>query len=344
MALESNIYALWGAKQTAKGTPATEAKKRFVQVAGDLSANREDGSETFSNLERFAGMTDYVNTVAGEGSPGFEATPTETAWLCWMFFGADAVTGSADPWKHVFTPQTSGGFFGTFWKRVGGSVVQRQKFNDCRMSQLVLEGSTGQKVVRISPTIFSLDPAEIFTTDPTGAGLEMPTDAPFLWTEGVGTFEVNGVVLRGSSQFTATWDEGLSPYYGDDVVAIDLVTGNANISLGTTILVDSAGLGEYNKRIYGTATPAAGVKPLHVPEAVGSYKFKLTKANASGPVTPARTLELAFPGVKWAPDLSIPPSPDGGAVELSLAGSTRKVGSEPMSKITIEAPKEAFTG
>jgi hypothetical protein len=341
MALESNLYALWGAKQSAKGTPATEGKRRFNQVAGDLATNREDGSEGFSNLDRFGDMTDFVNTLTGEGNPGLQTTPTETAWLCWIFFGADTVVGAADPWKHTFTPQTNGGFWATFWKRVGGSVVQREKFNDCRVGQLVMEGSTGQKVVRITPAVLSLDPGEVFTVDPT---IEQPTEDPFLWTEGTGTFAVNTVVLKGSSQFTATWDEGLSPYYGDDVVAIDLVTGNANISLGCTILVDSAGQGEYNKRIYGEAAPTAGKKPLKVPENVGSYKFKLTKKNAAGALVPARTMEVEFPGVKWAPDLAIPPSPDGGAVELSLGGSMRKVGAEPGSKISIECGSAAFTG
>lgn len=342
MALESNLYALWAAKQTAKGTPATIGTKRFVQVAGDVATNREDGSENFSNLDRFGDMTDFVNTVAGEGSPGFEMMPTESAWLCWVFFGADTVTGAADPWKHEFTPQTAGGFWATMWKRVGGSVIQREKFNDCKLGQLVIEGSTAQKVMRIAPAVFSLDPGEIFTSDPLPA--TMTTEDPFLWTEGTGTFAVNATVLKGSSQFTATWDEGLSPYYGDDVVPVDLVTGNANIALGTTILVDAAGQGEYNKRIYGTATPTVGTKPLHTPENVGSYGFTLTKKNAAGVLTPSRKLIVEFPGVKWAPDLSIPPSTDGGAVELSLAGSMRKVGAEPGSKITIECGNAAFTG
>lgn len=341
MALESNIYALWGAKQTAKGTPATEATKKFRQVAGDMSTSREDGSEGFSDMDRFGNMTDYVNTLTGEGAPGIQATPTETAWLFWVFFGADTVTGAADPWKHVFTPQTNGGFWATFWKRVGASVARKDKFNDCKIGQLVLEGSTGQKVIRVTPSILALDPGEVFAVDPTG---EMPKEEPFLWTEGQGTFKVNGTVLKGSSQFTATWDEGLSPYYGDDVIAMDMITGNAQITLGTTILVDEEGHKEYNKRIYGTATPAAGVKPIKVPEAVGSYSFKLTKKNAAGVVTPARNMLVEFPGVKWAPDVAIPPSPDGGAVELSLGGGMRKVGVEPGSKITMEIGNAAFTG
>lgn len=343
MALESNLYALWGAKQVAKGTPAAEATKRFRQVAGDVSTSREDGSEGFSDMDRFGNMTDFVNTLSGQGAPGIQATPTEAAWLFWIFFGADTVTGAADPWKHVFTPQANGGFWATFWKRVGSSVTDKEKFNDCKVGQLVLEGSTGQKVIRVTPSILSLDPGEKFAVDP-AAPAEVPKEEPFLWTEGVGTFKVNGVVLKGSSQFTATWDEGLSPYYGDDVIAIDLVTGNAQITLGTTILVDQGGLEEYNKRIYGSAAPAAATKPLKVPEALGSYEFKLTKKNAAGEVVPKRNMLVQFPGVKWAPDVAIPPSPDGGAVELSLGGGMRKVAPEPGSRITMEIGNAAFTG
>lgn len=343
MALESNLYALWAAKQTAKGSPVagSASTKRFRQVAGDLAPNREDGSEGFSDMDRFGNMTDFVNTLSGEGSPGIQATPTEAAWLCWIFFGADTVTGAADPWKHVFTPQTNGGFWATFWKRVGGSVARKDKFNDCRIGQMVMEASTGQKVLRLTPSILCLDPGEVYTEDPATA---MPAEGPFLWTEGVGTFKLNGVVLKGSSQFTATWDEGLSPYYGDDVVAVDLIVGNANITLGTTILVDEEGHKEYNKRIYNTATPVAGTKPIKVPEALGSYEFKLTRKDAAGTLVPARTLQVEFPGVKWAPDLAIPPSPDGGPVELSLGGGMRKVAGQPGSRITIECGSAAFAG
>lgn len=343
MALESNLYALWGAKQTAKGTPVagSEATKRFRQVAGDVATNREDGSENFSDMDRFGNMTDYVNTITGEGAPGIQGTPTELAWLFWVFFGADTVTGAADPWKHVFTPQTNGGFWATFWKRVGGTVARKEKFNDCLIGQLVLEGSTGQKVIRATPSILSLDPGEVFTEDP---ALASPLTEPFLWTEGSGTFKLNGVVLRGSSQFTATWDEGLSPYYGDDVVPVDLVTGGANITLGTTILVDKAGHEEYNKRIYNTATPVAGTKPIKALDAIGSYEFKLTKKDASGVIVPARNMLVEFPGVRWTPDLAIPPSPDGGAVELSLGGGMRKVTGQPGSRITMEIGNAAFTG
>ena len=335
MAIESNIYALWGGKQTAKGTPATAPATngwRYIQVGGDLAVNRDDGSEGWSDLDRFGSQTDYVNSITGGGSPAIEAQPGSLGHLCYLFFGSVAVTGASDPYQHVFTPGTNGGFWATFWKRVGQNTIQRQKFNDCRIGSLTIEGSTGSRVVRVTPTILSLDPGEVYSTDPTKA---LDADQPWLYHEGQGTFAVNGVTLNGQSQFTATWDEGLGPYYGDDVVPVDLVVGNASISIAVTILVDAAGLQEYNKRIYGSASPTASTKPLKNLDAIGSYGFTVTSKTSAGNVTPSRTFALAIPGVKWMPDLSVPPNPDGGAVELSLAGSMRKVSGQAASTITI---------
>ena len=343
MALESNIYAFWVAKQTAKGSvvAGVAATKRPIVVSGDLTTNRADGSEMFSDLDRFGDQTDYVNTIVGEGSPGIEATPDVAAYLCWLFFGQETVTGMADPYSHEFTPGTNGGFWSTWWKRVGQNVIQRQKFGDCRMGGLTLEGSTGSKVVRITPSLLSLSPGVTFAApDPSAA---LPTEDPFLYTEGRGTYTINGVVFEGQSQFTATWDEGRGPYYGDDVVPVDLVEGTATIGIATTFLVDTEGHQEFNRQIYGTTSPSAGTAPLRDLPAIGAYEFLLTKRNSAGVLSPSRTLALEIAGVKWAPDVAIPPSPGGGAVELSLGGSMRKVAGEPASKITIENGLPAYS-
>jgi hypothetical protein len=343
MALESNIHALWAKKQTAKGAPAVAASaRRMVTVAGDFTSNREDGSENFSDMDRFGDMTDFVNTITGEGNPGIETHPAQLAYIAWLFFGNEVVTGAADPWQHETTPQANGGFWSTWWLRVGATVIRREKFNDCKMGALTLEGSTGAKVVRATPTLLSLDPGEVFdgAAEPVTA---LPTDEPFLYTEGVGTFNIDGTIFEGQSQFSVTWDEGLSPYYGDDVVPVDLVTGNASIGLATTILVDSEGHQKYNSLIYNTAAPASGTKPVRALTALGSYEFTLTRKTAAGPVTPARTCNLLVPGVKWAPDVAVPPNPEGGAVELALAGSMRKVSGQPASRLRVNIGEAAFT-
>ena len=67
----------------------------------------------------------------------------------------------------------------------------------------------------------------------------------------------------------------LGPYYGDDVTPLDLVPGTPSIGVATTILADTAGVQEYNKRIYGAASPAPGTAPIKDLEAIGAYTFTL---------------------------------------------------------------------
>lgn len=344
--VEPSIYGLWAAKQTAKGTPiaGVAATKAFIQVGGDFSVAREDGSEPWSDLSRFGSQTDFVNTIIGEGNPAIEAQPETLAYISWLFFGQESVTGAADPWTHTFEPGSSTGFWSTWWVRVGQSVIRRQKFADCLITSLVLEGSTGAKVVRATPTILSLDPGITYDSPDPSAAIDTNEDAePFRYTEGVGTFDVSGTVIEGQSQFTVTWDNAISPYYGDDVTPVDLVVGVPSIGLAITILADADGFAEFNKRIYGTAAPAAGTEPLKALESLGSYGFTLTRKNASGNLSPIRDLDLAIPGVRWMPDVAIPANPDGGPVEISLAGAVRKTTGAAHTTLAIRNGDAAYS-
>ena len=329
---ESNIYALWAAKQSAKGTPATTAIKRLQQVGGDLDTNREDGAEAFSDLDRFGGAVDYINTIQGTGEPVIHAQPNATAYLCWLFFGGEAftaATGSTAP-KYVFTPQTNTGYWATFWKRVGLSEIVRQKFNDCKVATLKIEGSTANKIVKVTPTIVSLDPGEKFAADPAVAAEEAK---PFLYTDAVGTFTIDGTVFTAQTQFAVTMEAGLAPYQGDAIKFQDMVAGAANITMeGPTILLDTDGLAKYNSIIYGTASPSAGAKPATTAPAVGSFSCEFVRGSGAT----RESLKIELPGVKWSPDLAVAPNPDGGAIELALNGQMRKVSGSPAIRITVE--------
>ncbi|MBN8867515.1 MAG: hypothetical protein J0H98_08170 [Solirubrobacterales bacterium] len=337
--LEQNIGGLWVAKQSAKGTAASTPIKRLNWTAGSLEANRADGSEPAMATERFGKQIDYVDSLSGAGDPQVPALPPDLAYLLYLFFGAETVTGAADPYVHQFTPQAAGGFWATFWKSVGGSVVKRQRFADCRISQLTIEGSTGSKVVKVTPTIVCLDPAEEINADPIVA---FSPGNPFLYTEGEGTFTIDGQVFRGQSQFSVTWNENLTPIYGDSVTAYDVATGQPDITVGVTIYLDAAGLQRYNAQVYGTPTPTAGAKPSKFLPALGSYGFTLAQKDASGPLTPAREFGLSLPGVKWSPDLAVPANPQGGATEISLAGSVRKSGVSALSTVTVTNGDAAY--
>jgi hypothetical protein len=430
MPLEPNISGLWFGKQTAKATENTTPAHRAIQVGGDFNIARDDGNENWSDLTKYGGNTDWINSLVGNGNPAIEATPSETGALLWLAHGAEVATaGTNNVWtlggtpttgtftlniwdgfqsivisavaatvtssaldtsieaalaaagsgatqvvcaggplnttpititfngtqtasrpflltktvdttspavtvvnttpgvraKHTFTPQLAQGHWATFFKRIGTTTIQRQSFVDCLLGGFTIESSTANKATRITPTILSLDPGVTKTSDP-AALLPTGIDAkPFLYTEATGTFTVDGFVQAGQSQMTFTVSEDRSPVYGDDAVPYDLVVGNPSVTIGATVVFDATGLAEYNRLVYGTASPTAGTKPLRNIPALGSYACDFKQKDSAGNLT-GNELKITIPGVKWAVPDAPGPNPDGGNTEVAFAGSMRPLG------------------
>lgn len=346
--IETNIYASWAAKQTAKGSPAAAATRRFKQVGAGLQVQPDFGSEPYSDLDKFGDATDWVNQIVAQGAPPYEASAAELAWLLWIFHGGEAVTATVAPDpvglnNHHFEPSNTPGFWFTLWQRVGQAVINRQKFNDCRASQLVVEGSSANKAVRMTPTIISLDPGEIFDTDPVPG---MPSSPVMIFTEAAGTFKLNDTVIRGHSQFQLTLNEDLQLVPGDDARPVDVTRGNAAAQLGCTIQTDQDGRDRYYTEIYGTPTPAAGAKPLSRVPLLGSYEFQMDKLDPdSGDLL--NRLAVTIPGVRWQPVEFAPANPQGGTAELALTGQLRKTpAGDPLYQLDVvtSADETAFTG
>jgi hypothetical protein len=430
MPMEPNVYGLWFGKQTAKATENTAPAHRAIQVGGDFNIARDDGNEGYSDLTKYGGNTDWINSLVGNGNPAIEATPSETAAMLWLAHGAEVVTaGTNNVWtlagspasgvwtlnifdgnqtiqvvgvtntvtsgaldtsieaamaaagyganqvvvaggplnttpititfsgvgsaskpfyltktadttspavtltnttpgvrtKHAYVPQITQGHWATFVKRIGTTVIQRQAFIDALIGGFTLESSTANKATRLTPTILSLDPGKVVASDP-AAGLPTGVDGkPFLYTEATGTFTVDGFVQAGQSQMTFTVTEDRSPVYGDDAVPYDLAVGKPAVTIGATIVFDATGLAEYNRLVYGTASPATGTKPLRNIPALGSYSFDMKQKDNQGNLT-GNELKVTIPGVKWAVPDAPGPNPDGGNTEVALAGSMRPLG------------------
>lgn len=342
--LEPSIYALWMGAQVNATTPVATGSltRRFIQVAGDFAVDRDDGAEEYGDIpvsgspasSKYGGTTDWVNSVLGSGEPGVEGTPTETAWLLWAFHGAETVAAVASVpgppavpanSKHTFNPQLGIGKPITAAVRVGAttSVTRRQKFNNAYISRIQVEGSTANKAVRVTPRLISLDPGERFdaAAEPT---LPLPVERPFLYTDGSGTFTIDGTVFRGQSQFTLILDDAWEAVFADDTVPHDLVQGNPVVTIGVTVFADPTGIGQINKVVYGSTAPATGAKPLKTIAALGSYAFDLRHRDAAGGYT-GRRFTLTIPGVKWTAPAYPGPNPSGGATELAFAGAMRPV-------------------
>jgi hypothetical protein len=324
--LEPSYSALAVAKQSVKGTPTTAPTKRLLQVGGDFGFSRDDGSEPYSDLTKYGGDTDWINSLTGEGEPALECTPTELAYCLWLHHGAEVVTAVVGPptaQKHTFTPSATRGFWATAWRRVGQNVPQRHRMTDCMSTRFTIEGGTANKAVRLTQRWLALDPFENLAADPTWPA--MPTDKTFLYTDGSGAFTIDSVVFTGQTQFTFTVDEDLSLVYGDDTVPFELVQGNPTAAISATILMDATALARWNFLVYGTTTPAGGAKPLRSLPALGSYSAYMKQRDAAGALN-GRELKITCPAVKWTIPPAPAPNPGGGPVEIALAGALRPPG------------------
>jgi hypothetical protein len=340
---ELNVYGLWGGGQTAKSVAAASLPHRLVQVAGDFGLVRTDNGENFSDLDaNFGNQTDWVDSLIGQGTPGIQGTPQELAWLLWVFHGGEttsAVTGPPAKTKHTTVPLPGLGKWASFHKRLGVNQIERSLYQDCQISQIQIEGSTGAKALRVTPTIMSLDPAIVQAADPAQA---MPSERTFLYTDGTGRFVIDGVTFVGQSQFTFVANKDYQPVYGDDSVVYDFATGQPAVTIGVTIRVDQAGRDEFNKLAYGSAAPAAGTKPLRNLPALGSYGFDLRAKDNAGAVNGDKAV-LTMAGVRWAVPDAPGPNPDGGVPEIALAGAMRKVTGQPAYQFDIDCAAAAFT-
>jgi hypothetical protein len=339
---ELQIYGLWAGKQTAKGTKQAAPGKRFKQVAGDFKFARADGSENYSDASQYTDTQDWVDTMVGNGNTGVEGTPEELAWLFWAMEGGEttsAVTGPPAKTKHTATPLPGLGYWTTWATRQGSSLVDRLSWNDCQISQIQVEGGTGAKAVRATPTVLSLDPMEQIAADPVQA---MPTKSTFLYTDGTGRFTIDGTVIRGHSAFTVVVNKDLQPVYSDDTVVQDLTIGNATITVSVTLYFDQDGRAQWNKLIYGTAAPAVGAKPAHYVTGYGSYLFDLRARDNAG-VANGDKFVLTLGRVKWAIPDAPDPNADGGAPEITLAGTMRKQVGQPAYQVDIDCDAAAFT-
>lgn len=231
--------------------------------------------------------------------------------------------------KHSFVPQTTAGFWLTFMKRIGTSVLQRQSFIDCLIGGYTLEGSTSTKALHITPTLLSLDPAKILTSDPT---LPLPSgieNQPLLYNESASQFIIgtggSAVAVPAQSEFTLVLNEDRSPVYGDDVIPFDLVVGQPSATISVTLIFDSVTMARWNELVYGSAAPTAGTKPNRFLPSNGSYSCDFKQKDGQGNLT-GREIKVTIPSVAWSLPDAPAANPGGGAVNVTLAGTMEPPG------------------
>jgi hypothetical protein len=336
VAIESSAFALWAGKQTARGTPVATADKLLRQTDGGFGINRAFGNEQYGDGARFSNAVDFTDTVVGGGEPVIQAQPGAGAWLVAQTLGTDTLTGAGPTYTHTLTPANAGGRWLTVWKKVGVAVGPvRQKHNDTRVSQLALTCGAGQKVLHLTPTFMSVDPGEVFTSDPvkTDDDASNATDYPFIWTEATALWNIDGGgagAIADVNELNLTINDNLDAWYGDDIRPATIVPGRGVVTMSLTLGVTDQVLPKFNLVHYGTASPTAGTKPVKTIYS-GSLDVTFTRGSAGT----LRSWRLEVFKINYSPsDLNIEGAADGGALTIGLAGEARISGANPMVRLT----------
>lgn len=268
-------------------------------------------------------ITVTFNGVTGVGTAGKKFWLSKTTDTTSPAVTVTNSTPGVKP-KHTFTPQSTQGFWTTFVRSVGTSVVQRHSLIDCLIGGFTLESSQAQKDMRVTPNLLSLNPYKILAADPAGA-LPSGIDArPFFYTEAQNTITLgtgaSSAIINGASAVSLTINEDRSPAYGDDVIPYDFAVGSPTVAVSVTFIFDSVGLGRWNELVYGTATPATGATPLRGIPAAGSltadWKQKDGQANLSG-----NEVKITLPSLNWDVPAAPAPNPGGGLAEVTIGGT-----------------------
>lgn len=350
---EPSQYQYWIAKQTAQGAvPAAGAYHALAITAGDLALNRDDGQERYPTYgNRFYSGIKWVNSLQGQGDLTAIGDPTAIGALAAFFLGTDTKSGdgTTTPHKHILTPAAGSPWCAVFKKagvQAGSGAAtdgpRRERFNDCRLGQLVIAGSTENKAVVATGSFFSADPAEYLTgSDPTAS---LSTDQGFVFTEGAGAFKLSAntspaTVFTETIGFTITMNDVLNPVPGDSAVPIGFINGEATVTVEVTLSAATNAIREMNKLIYGAASPTTGAKPLSTIQADGALDVKLTKAGLTG--VNARSFQAEVSGVSWTPSTSLGTNTDGTPAPITFTGEGRLRAADPMVRITVEGGASA---
>lgn len=291
-------------KQTAQGAFATAATFGFGTDGGSifkLDLTEQEIPLTWSNRDVLA--FDRSGVKPGQEF-GTLATPGIVGLLLLGVLGADVVTGTG-PYTHTITPAALLPYLTAFGYLGGADFAQ---LGDSKVSSVELSWEKAGKV-GIKADLASITPAFLASAY-TETNIETPFTVGY-YTAGGGTFSVEGVsanVESGSIKFDTHIDQ---PIVAATVLPADVVEGKLEISWSLKIVPTDTSL--FRKVYFGAGTAGAlsGITPK---PRTGAISCAFT-----GPT--GLSLTIASTQMRYAVEFP-ESSPDGGAAELTLAGTS----------------------
>jgi hypothetical protein len=347
--LEASQYIYYIAPQTAQGSPAAAGLATLapavvdgsVSMAVDAGVNRWP---TYGN--RFYDSVRFVNSLQGEGELQCAAHPeTVGRLLKWYLGGSDTVTADGSASKHALG-LGAGSQWLTIYRKVGvtegtGAGAPRlERYNDCRMTQLIIEGSNANKMLRVRPTFLVADPGEIVAAVPT---ITVPTapERPFVYTDGTAAlkFSTNtgtAVVNPDTISFTLTMTEAINRAEGDDVIPLGFLTGESTVTWAIEATAATAALQEYNKLLYGHHPLVTGDKPQAAIPAAGAIDLLLDYGSGAG----LRKLGLVSGALQFTPTGELTTNTGGQASTITFTGEA--TGATPLAPFVTTGSATAY--
>lgn len=289
--------------QSAKGTPATAGAAGTIRVF----ANGAPSLQPYSQDARLA-MTDggrdpgdpYISGVGVHGTLPVYAHPDAMALLWHAALGADADSGSIDPWTHTATTANDLPWL-TIWRSVGGVIFE--KYTDCKIDTLTVDGAAGGPLM-VQIGIIGI--TSTFGSDESGNPDQL---APYLYMHGAGALKVDTVAYP-MHAINIEVNNNLNGFQADDYFLNNIdpqareITGSFTIrfSGATALPLD------YRNYFYGSD----GGTALTTGFSTHALDFLFTHSIAN------RTMDIKVPVCKWA-DVPVQPDPGGNVIEVQCA-------------------------
>lgn len=330
--IESGVGTVNYGRQTAKGTIATAATTSVgyncpKHEEGALKPGKKLGQQEYTDGNRFASPSVWTDQIGGEvGGLTVQLQPENAGLYPAAVLGVDVVTGASDPYTHTITSAGTAGQWGTWWQKVGAAVgPERQVYYDSKIAKLVMKSSFQKKGLLGMIDVQALIAGQKYTTD--AAKTEDASD-PYLHTEAVGTYTIDGLAVSEVFEHTLDIDTLMKPFYGDGTLPVQLIEGKGLITRSMKAIVTDALLAKTNLAIWNSATPSGGTNPSPVVWAPALSCVYTRSAT--------RTLTITTPKVAVDPDnITIAPLPQGGEIEVEFTGACLKSGASPA--VTIVA-------
>lgn len=242
--LQSRLAKVGFAKQTAKGSAATEATYD-IGVLGGTVASAELTEEDL-NPTADSRVLSYVERKLVVPGAAFDAVgmPKSIGMLLLAACGAVATTGAAAPFTHTITTADDLPYVTLF----GRYAAQRIKVTDAKLDELEIEFD-GSGAIKVKAKFVGIDQEFIGSYTVAAGGDERPVDSPPLISAG-GVFTVDGaaaVIKKGSikisnkvkavDQAATTTPYDVSP--GMQEITVSLTVVPEDLTLYRTVLTGS---------------------------------------------------------------------------------------------------------